>query len=475
MNHIAVTPVLLRKLDEHRSALEDNGLQLSEHHPTAPTPCCLLVEPAQLEACCTSAASCPVIVIAANGTVPEAVRSIQLGAADYLVPPLDADCIAAAVERALAYWASRSRLSAPAPTPLDLVASSAAMQHMLQQLDGWSGTDRPVLLIGEPGVGLDVVARALHRRGPRQHALLHSLDCATTPTALLEAELFGAVASAGQLARQGLLPAAQGGTVLLKNIDALSDSAQLRLLQVLDSGDLRASGSAERLTVDVRVIATSRRPLTRLAEQGRIRPELLRHFGPEPVTVPPLRDRGDDVLQLAERFLLQASKKIDKGPLRFSNAAIGAMRDYAWPGNVRELENAVERAVIVCNGSDIAASELAIETPEFRSADLPQGSAAAGGSSQSETSEPANLHGSGATNAPPAAARGTDGGKPAGDDNASLETYFVNFVLEHQDQLTETELAERLGISRKSLWERRQRLSIPRKRTRKRGPRRDSA
>lgn len=496
MIRIAATPALLSKLDPLRSGLADNGITLCEvpldlaaNTPPGASepPDCLLIEAAQLATLCAPSQRAPAIVVADPGTIPEAVSSIQQGAADYLAAPLSADTVAAAAERSVAAWSSRRPFSNPASADpaVDpgMVGESSAMQELLRHLDQVSRVDHPVLLVGEPGTGLDQIARALHARGPRQSLPLRTLNCATMPEHLIEAELFGLAAQDGTAARQGLLEAAAGGSLFIDNLIELPASAQFRLYQALQSGTLRPTGTTSRQPLDVRLITASHQPLDSLAEQGRFRSDLLPFLASAPVFVPPLRERGEDVLRLAERVLRRTGKRLNKAPLRFTNAAITAMRDYQWPGNVRELENAVERAVIVCNGSEIAAGELAIAFAE------PRTIARSGqpGTVQPDSGEAAQVAGERGTasmatpdaHAAQGAAAGAGGHKPgtvtAGDDNASLETYFVNFVLEHQDQLTETELAERLGISRKSLWERRQRLNIPRKRTRKRGPRRDRA
>lgn len=506
---IVATPAALASLEALRARLADNGLLLADepvepenatHRAAAGEAACLLLDASQLAAACRAPRTAPLIVIANSGSIAEAVQSIQQGAADYLAAPFDADLVAAAVERAVAQWSAERPFTAPEPVHFEIVGESEAMQALLHSLDAVSRTEQAVQLIGEPGTGRDLIAQALHRLSNRCSQRLQRLNCASTPAAVIDDELFGAAPTAGNLRQPGLLEAAHGATLFLDNISELPNATQQRLQQTLTSASLRPPGCSERLSLDLRIISASHQNLTELAAQGRFNKDLLAQLGPQALFVPPLRERGDDVLRLAERFLQRTGKRLHKAPLRFSNAAISAMRDYQWPGNVRELENAVERAVIVCNGSEIAVAELAIETPEAREMlrqDADAGAQIASGSAKSATesgrmgpeqvSSASTETGAGAEGQestvvaaePLAAASGgagrRAGDKLAGDDNASLETYFVNFVLEHQDQLTETELAERLGISRKSLWERRQRLNIPRKRTRKRGPRRDRA
>jgi DNA-binding NtrC family response regulator len=204
------------------------------------------------------------------------------------------------------------------------------------------------------------------------------------------------------------------------------------LLRVLQTGENRRLGANSARQVNVRVITTSQRDLNQLAAERDFREDLYYRLNVVTLAPPPLRERGDDALLLARHFLAITSKKLGRPLCTLTTQAEHALKVYAWPGNVRELENAVERAVILSSDQQITPDLLAISA-----------SATAASSALPET-EP----------------------------NISLEDYFVKFVNENQDQCTETELAERLGISRKSLWERRQRLNIPRKRTRKRAPRR---
>ena len=213
-------------------------------------------------------------------------------------------------------------------------------------------------------------------------------------------------------------------------------SAQAPLLRVVQ-GENRRVGSASTQAVNVRVIAATHRNLNEATNNGQFREDLYYRLNVVCLELPPLRERHNDVIEIAQWLLARTSERLNKEGVSFSADAEYAITHYHWPGNVRELENAIERAVILCdNHSEISQSLLAIE-PSIDSTPLPEG--------------------------------------PIDPDQTSLEDYFVRFVLDNQDQLTETELADKLGISRKSLWERRQRLNIPRTKTRKRGPRRDAS
>jgi DNA-binding NtrC family response regulator len=380
------------------------------------------------------------ILVAEHGDVRQAVRAIKRGAWDYLAAPYDEDELVAAVEQCVAERRRRDlgrhrhhqRLG-----DFPMIGESDAMRDLYTRIDKVAPTDSTVLVRGESGTGKELVARALHAASRRARAPMISLNCATIPPNVIETELFGfSPADAGpESVRSGLLEAANGGTLFLDEIGELSLEAQARLLRVLQAGEVRRFGSTETVTVDVRLITATHRDLDKLVAQGLFRQDLYYRLNVVALEVPPLRERGEDVLKLAEFMLSRTRERLGKTDMHFAAATREAMLAYAWPGNVRELQNAIERAVILCEGDTIEPALLAIDSarrprPERRSSDAEQ---------------------------------------------TSLEDYFVSFVLAHQDNLTETELAEKLGISRKSLWERRQRLNIPRRRTRQRGPRREQS
>ncbi len=373
-----------------------------------------------------------VVLIAPAPSVREAVRCMQLGASDYLEPDTQADELIAAVERAVRASSDAKRTSAGISDHFTMVGDSDAMSQLREQIDKVAGTNSSVLILGESGTGKELIARALHSASQRRVRPLITLNCASVPNPMIEAELFGAVGDNG-VENQGLVQAADGGTLFLDEIADLPMEAQARLLQVLESGQVRPVGSTSWRSVDVRVIAATHRALDTLTQNDQFRQDLYYRLSVISLVAPALRERGNDIIELANTFLSKTSERLDRAGLHFSQEAKSTMLAYRWPGNVRELSNAVERAVLLSRGEEIGVAELAIELPQ---------------------------------SPPPEEA-------PASGDQTSLEDYFVKFVTEHQDQMTETELAERLGISRKSLWERRQRLNIPRKRTKKRGPRRE--
>jgi DNA-binding NtrC family response regulator len=432
-----------------REALEEHGHRVAETGASPDDPSTLQALDLERYECVIAAAgpgcrhglpllavraAIPVILVTAHPDVREAVAAIKAGACEYLPYPCPSAELVAAVERCLAEQAQREHEADPAST-YPIIGNSPAMQDLLSRVARIGPTESTVLIRGESGTGKELIARAIHGASHRAHAPLISLNCASIPPRLIETELFGygRDGASRERARSGLLEAANGGTLFLDEIGELEPEAQARLLRVLQVGELRRFGDAQSLPVDVRLITSTQRDLARLVASGQFREDLYYRLNVVSIEVPPLRERGDDILLVADFVLQRASARIGRAPCHFGPDARQAMLRYHWPGNVRELENAIERAVILCDQATISADMLAIETARAAGRDTP--------------------------------APGTE--------QTSLEDYFVSFVLANQEQLTETELADKLGISRKSLWERRQRLNIPRKRTRQRAPRRD--
>ena len=372
----------------------------------------------------------PVIVTSASGSIAAAVRAIQQGAANYLELPVDGTQLAAAIEQANQLAPSKpQRTLANFP----LIGESHAMQGLKDAIRKSAPTQSTVLVLGQSGTGKELVARALHAASERATAPLISINCATVPPELIEQELFGTETPTDR-AQPGLVDAANGGTLFLDEIAELPSGAQARLLRVLN-GEHRRVGSAVAQPVDIRLIAATHQNLAQRVQAGHFREDLYYRLNVVCLEIPPLRERVDDIMPIASWLLERSCKRLGKQGLAFAAEVRQLMLAYHWPGNVRELENAIERAVILSDDDgEITQQLLAIEL---------------------STTAPSTMTTAGSS------------------ELTSLEDYFVKFVQEHQDNLTETELAEKLGISRKSLWERRQRLNIPRRKTRKRGRRLD--
>ncbi|UFQ96869.1 sigma-54-dependent transcriptional regulator [Pseudomonas wenzhouensis] len=401
----------------------------------------------------------PVLIMTSYASLRSAVDSMKMGAVDYIAKPFDHDEMLQAVARILRDHQEARRAPAPVATSgnarngatekatanangeIGIIGSCAAMQELYSKIRKVAPTDSNVLVQGESGTGKELVARALHNLSKRAKAPLISVNCAAIPETLIESELFGhekgafTGASAG---RAGLVEAADGGTLFLDEIGELPLEAQARLLRVLQEGEIRRVGSVQSQKVDVRLIAATHRDLKTLAKTGQFREDLYYRLHVIALKLPALRERGNDVLEIAQAFLVRQYTRMGYEPLHFAHDAEQAIRHYPWPGNVRELENAIERAVILCEGAEICADLLGIDIKldDLDDEDFSLSAAAGQSSSSHEPTE-----------------------------DLSLEDYFQHFVLEHQDHMTETELARKLGISRKCLWERRQRLGIPRRKT----------
>ena len=324
----------------------------------------------------------------------------------------------------------------------ELLGDSKPIRELRKLLSKLAPTESPVLIRGESGTGKELVARTLHRQSQRHSKPFVAINCGAIPEHLIQSELFGhekgafTGASAG---RAGLVEAADGGTLFLDEIGELPLEAQARLLRVLQEGEIRRVGSVQSQKVDVRLIAATHRDLKSLAKIGQFREDLYYRLHVIALKLPALRERGADVNEIANAFLARQSARINRTDLKFAPDAEQAIRHYSWPGNVRELENAIERAVILCEGAEISADLLGIDIELDDLDDEDFGLPAAGGQSSGNSHEPT--------------------------EDLSLEDYFQHFVLEHQDHMTETELARKLGVSRKCLWERRQRLGIPRRKS----------
>ena len=397
----------------------------------------------------------PVLIMTSYASLRSAVDSMKMGAVDYIAKPFDHDEMLQAVARILrdrqpaAVASEPVKLSPrgaekPAAAPqgeIGIIGSCAPMQDLYGKIRKVAPTDSNVLIQGESGTGKELVARALHNLSRRAKATMISVNCAAIPETLIESELFGhekgafTGASAG---RAGLVEAADGGTLFLDEIGELPLEAQARLLRVLQEGEIRRVGSVQSQKVDVRLIAATHRDLKSLAKVGQFREDLYYRLHVIALKLPPLRERGSDVIEIANVFLARQAARLGREGLRFGPDAESAIRHYSWPGNVRELENAVERAVILSEGSQLTADLLGIDI-ELNGLDEDEDFST------------------------PAAAAPTSNHEPTED--LSLEDYFQHFVLEHQDHMTETELARKLGVSRKCLWERRQRLGIPRRKS----------
>lgn len=405
----------------------------------------------------------PVLIMTSYASLRSAVDSMKMGAVDYIAKPFDHDEMLEAVNRILALHANKApQLSNQEPAPeednsepgtMGMIGHCSPMQMVYQRIRKVAPTSATVLVQGESGTGKELVAKAIHNQSRRKNASLISVNCAAIPETLIESELFGYEKGAftgANTNRSGLVEAADGGTLFLDEIGELPLEAQARLLRVLQEGEIRRIGSVQSKKVDVRLVAATHRNLKKLSREGEFRLDLYYRLNVMEIALPALKERGDDILEIAEFLLGLASKRMERTGLRLAKHASDAIRQYDWPGNVRELENAIERGVILAEGNLIHMDDLGIElpSPNVPSRPAPGAQSALPSIGIPQRSSPSSTARNDGTKAP---------------DDLSLEDYFQHFVLEHQEQMSETELAQKLGISRKCLWERRQRLGIPRR------------
>ena len=311
-----------------------------------------------------------VIMMTGHATVETALQAVRSGAYDYLTKPFDdveivARSVAKAAERKALWDRNRqleTRLREREGLPPDgLVGAAAPIREVQRMIDAVAYSTTTVLVTGESGTGKELVARALHARSPRKAQPFVALNCGALTETLLESELFGHVKGAftgAQRDQKGLFDAADGGTIFLDEIGDIPLSTQVRLLRVLQEGDIKRVGSADSVKVDVRVIAATHRDLPRLVKAGRFREDLFYRLNVINIPLPSLRERAEDIPLLAHYFLRRYSDRLGKRVKTLAPEAVELLCGYRWPGNVRELENAIERAVVLCRGDSVNPTDL---------------------------------------------------------------------------------------------------------------------
>jgi len=307
------------------------------------------------------AAAVPLVMLTAYASSSNTIEAMKLGAFDHLVKPVGRADIVAVVERALQAHAggdgSAAAPQAPAEEAGALLGHSAAMRTVHKRIGLAAASDLPVLVSGETGTGKELVARALHRASARADAAFVAVNCAAIPAELIESELFGyrKGAFSGAVAdRPGLIREADGGTLFLDEIGDMPLPMQAKLLRFLQEGEVSPLGGRGVQKVDVRVIAATHRELAQLVADGRFRSDLRYRLNVVPIELPPLRERGDDIVLLAQHFLEEGAN----APRTLSAAAQARLRAYPWPGNVRELRNAMQRCQVLVRMPMIEAHDL---------------------------------------------------------------------------------------------------------------------
>jgi two-component system NtrC family response regulator len=368
-----------------------------------------------------------VVVITGREERDHALRAVDEGAYDYFCKPIQAEELKVVLRRAL-YLQRLEQENRELHRQTtrrgfeDMLGSSPVMEAVFVAVRKVAVTDAPVLVIGESGTGKELVARAVHRLGSRQKAPFVAINCGAIPENLLESELFGHEKGAftgAHVMRKGRIETAHGGTLFLDEIGDLPPPLQVKLLRFLQEKKIERVGGRQEIPVDVRVVAATNADLRQAMREGRFREDLYYRIGVVVISVPPLRDRGDDVLVLASSFLQQYAAESRKRTSGFTRDAVEALQAHAWPGNVRELENRVKRAVVMAETPRITAADLELEGVERL------------------------------------------GGRALRDVRAELERETVQRALaKHKGNVTRT--AAELGISRPTLYGLFEKLGIPR-------------
>ena len=307
-----------------------------------------------------------IIMVTAHATVATAVDAMRYGAFDYLEKPCDADQLEDVVVRALRRGRAGSVGSSvpPAPTgraPVAMIGSSAGMRALRQRIAQIAPTQETVLISGESGTGKELVASSIHAASTRSQAALVGLNCPALSAQLMESELFGHEQGAFTSAdspRVGRFELADGGTILLDEVTEIEPPLQAKLLRVLQEKSFERVGSSATRQVDVRVLATTNRDLREEVLAGNFREDLYFRLAVVPLTVPPLRDRREDIPELLEYFRHQNGARLQADPVELAPAALDLLLNYRWPGNVRELENIVTRASVLNLGQPMTAEEI---------------------------------------------------------------------------------------------------------------------
>ena len=384
------------------------------------------------------ATKAPVLIMTSYSSIRSAIDSMKMGAVDYIAKPFEHNEIIETLSKIIRERATldkEEKTDSEEPQPIHgMIGSCPQMMELFRRIRKVAQTNSTVLINGESGTGKELVARAIHNLSDRKDQEMISVNCAAIPENLIESELFGHEKDAftgATATRTGLVEAANRSTLFLDEIGELPLEAQERLLRLLQENEIRKVGSVQSKKVDVRLVVATHRDLKQLVADGYFREDLYYRINVMALLIPPLRERGNDILEMADAILQKTCLRLKTSMLNFNDSASHAIAKYAWPGNVRELENAIERAVVLAEKNNIGEELLAIDLESTKIAESPA----------PIPNEPV--------------------------EELSLEDYFQRFVLEHQDVMNETQLAKKLGISRKCLWERRQRFGIPRKSNKK--------
>jgi DNA-binding NtrC family response regulator len=389
-----------------------------------------------------------IVLMTGHGSAAGALDAVSSGAYDYLMKPFEVSDVLRIAQDVRRAFEKRERPGTtgelpPAPvytSDINLVGASGAFVEAMKMVGRVAATSLPVLITGESGTGKEIVARAIHFRSTRVEGPFVAVNCGAVPSELIESELFGHVRGSftgAERDRRGLLQEADGGTILLDEITETTPAFQVKLLRALQEGEIRRVGSNHTLRVDARVIAATNRDVEQEMREGRFRQDLFYRLNAVTLHLPPLRERREDIMPLARHFAARACTGRD--PVSFSRDAVRALVSYEWPGNIRELENAVIRAVALCEH---------LVRPE----DLPERVRAAG--EQDEAARESASDGNGAAHPSAPASAGAQTAPHAEDEElislSELEGRHIARVLRHTGGNKQA-AARLLGIDRTTL------------------------
>jgi DNA-binding NtrC family response regulator len=372
------------------------------------------------------------IVVTAYASLDTSVKALRAGAYDYIMKPIIHDEIKQVVKNALkqkSLQAENILLKREIAKEHDfstIIGESQALKSILAEVRKVTDTRSNVLLLGETGTGKELFARVIHHNSSRRDMPFVPINCSAIPENLLETELFGHVRGAftGAVAsKKGLLEEADSGTVFLDEIGDMSLPLHAKLLRVIEDQVIRPVGSTKGAKIDIRFITATNRDLRAAVRENAFREDLYYRINVISLQIPPLRDRKEDIRSLVRHYLDKYTHEMGKPVKEIAPAALDVMANYLWPGNVRELQNVVERAILIADGDTI--------TPEC----LPEG-----------------IKGDGTFQA------------AAFESKLTIEDYTKAFIQRYQTQFNEQQIADMLGITRKSLWEKRKKWGIPRER-----------
>jgi two-component system, NtrC family, response regulator PilR len=375
----------------------------------------------------------PVAVITAHGNVESAVRALKLGAFDFVSKPLDLGVLRKLVGSAIRLAAKPGDDTATTLRGPRLIGNSPAMQQLREMVARVARSQAPVHISGESGTGKELVARLIHDSSPRQGSPFVPVNCGAIPTELMESELFGHKRGSftGAVAdKKGLVQSAEGGTLFLDEVADLPLHMQVKLLRLLQEKTVRPIGESREEAVDVRILSATHKNLSQLVAEGRFREDLFYRIDVIELRVPSLRERADDISEIADAILARLAKRMRAEPSHLSPGALQALQAYAFPGNVRELENILERALTLAT-----AGEIGIEHIKLRSA--PRGQLPSAG----------------------APAQVTAGGGALGEQLEDIERDAIVKALE-QTRYNKTAAAKLLGMSFRALRYRIKKLGI---------------